>query len=100
MADAAYNQFAVVPVRATHTIEDYLTRRKQLMDHIEDEDVKQLKSQARGGTRVSTIAASATSSPLPKPPVLRITPPGRWWVLPFGELWEYRELLYFLFGAT
>jgi lipopolysaccharide transport system permease protein len=23
-------------------------------------------------------------------------PPGRWWVLPFGELWEYRELLYFL----
>jgi lipopolysaccharide transport system permease protein len=28
--------------------------------------------------------------------VLRITPPGRWWVLPFNELWEYRELLYFL----
>jgi lipopolysaccharide transport system permease protein len=28
-------------------------------------------------------------------PVLRITPPSRWWVLPFGELWEYRELLYF-----
>jgi lipopolysaccharide transport system permease protein len=27
--------------------------------------------------------------------VTRITPPGRWWILPFGELWEYRELLYF-----
>ncbi len=27
--------------------------------------------------------------------MLRITPPGRWWVLPFGELWDYRELLYF-----
>ena len=26
---------------------------------------------------------------------MRITPPGRWWVVPFGELWEYRELLYF-----
>jgi lipopolysaccharide transport system permease protein len=27
--------------------------------------------------------------------VLRITPPGRWWALPFKEIWEYRELLYF-----
>jgi lipopolysaccharide transport system permease protein len=32
---------------------------------------------------------------LEKGPVLRITPPARWWVLPFGELWNYRELLYF-----
>ena len=31
----------------------------------------------------------------PPVPVIRITPPDRWWVLPFGELWEYRELLYF-----
>src|SRR5580692_9608246 len=28
-------------------------------------------------------------------PVLRITPPSRWWVLPVDELWNYRELLYF-----
>jgi len=28
-------------------------------------------------------------------PVLRITPPSRWWTIPFSELWEYRELLYF-----
>ena len=28
-------------------------------------------------------------------PVISITPPNRWWVLPVGELWEYRELLYF-----
>jgi lipopolysaccharide transport system permease protein len=27
--------------------------------------------------------------------ILRITPPGRWWALPFAELWQYRELLYF-----
>lgn len=27
---------------------------------------------------------------------LRITPPGGWWELPFGELWSYRELLYFI----
>jgi lipopolysaccharide transport system permease protein len=32
---------------------------------------------------------------VPQPPVLRIAPPGRWWALPFAELWEYRELLYF-----
>jgi lipopolysaccharide transport system permease protein len=28
-------------------------------------------------------------------PVLRITPPSRWWDLQFAELWDYRELLYF-----
>jgi lipopolysaccharide transport system permease protein len=28
-------------------------------------------------------------------PVWRITPPVRWWVFPFAELWSYRELLYF-----
>ncbi|HUO34600.1 MAG TPA: ABC transporter permease [Candidatus Acidoferrum sp.] len=28
-------------------------------------------------------------------PILRITPPGRWWAIPFGELWQSRELLYF-----
>ena len=32
---------------------------------------------------------------IPQPPVLRIAPPGRWCALPFAELWEYRELLYF-----
>ena len=31
----------------------------------------------------------------PSPPVLRITPPGRWWAIPFAELWENRELIYF-----
>ena len=45
---------------------------------------------------MSTIATSPGSTPLQEPHVLRITPPSRWWVLPFGELWEYRELLYFL----
>jgi lipopolysaccharide transport system permease protein len=30
-----------------------------------------------------------------QPPVLRITPPSRWWDLQFAELWDYRELLYF-----
>lgn len=28
-------------------------------------------------------------------PVLRIEPAARWWELPVGELWEYRELIYF-----
>jgi lipopolysaccharide transport system permease protein len=35
------------------------------------------------------------SNGTPDIPVLRITPPSRWWVLPFRELWGYRELLYF-----
>ena len=44
---------------------------------------------------MSSVATSARSIPLREPPLLRITPPGRWWVPPFGELWEYRGLLYF-----
>ena len=42
--DAAYNQFAVVPVEASQTVKNYLMRRKQLMDRIEQDDVNQLKS--------------------------------------------------------
>jgi lipopolysaccharide transport system permease protein len=44
---------------------------------------------------VSTVVASEGSTYLPELPVLRITPPSRWWVIPAGELWAYRELLYF-----
>ena len=43
-----------------------------------------------------SIAATTSASPtLAKPPVLRIAPVAHWWALPFGELWDYRELLYF-----
>jgi lipopolysaccharide transport system permease protein len=35
------------------------------------------------------------ASAAPPSMVMRITPPDRWWVVPFGELWDYRELLYF-----
>jgi len=41
------------------------------------------------------MSATAEIPLLAKPPVLRITPPSRWWAIPFGELWAYRELLYF-----
>ncbi len=41
---------------------------------------------------VSTMIEPAA---IARPSVLRITPLGRWWALPFAELWEYRELLYF-----
>jgi lipopolysaccharide transport system permease protein len=40
------------------------------------------------------MAASETTI-LPSPPIVRITPPSGWWAIPFGELWEYRELVYF-----
>jgi lipopolysaccharide transport system permease protein len=44
---------------------------------------------------MSGMSAAADTPLLAKPPVLRITPPARWWALPFGELWAYRELVYF-----
>jgi lipopolysaccharide transport system permease protein len=40
------------------------------------------------------MAASETTI-LPGPPIVRISPPSGWWAIPFGELWEYRELVYF-----
>src|SRR6202044_1489757 len=41
---------------------------------------------------------AVTSTTLSKPavPVMRIPPPTRWWILPFGELWDFRELVYFI----
>jgi hypothetical protein len=47
---ATYNQVAVVPLQATRTLKNYLTRRKQLMGQIEEEDMKQLKSQQKEGS--------------------------------------------------
>jgi lipopolysaccharide transport system permease protein len=44
---------------------------------------------------VSTVVTTSASTGLPDVPVRRITPPSRWWVIPAGELWAYRELLYF-----
>jgi hypothetical protein len=47
--EAGYNQVAVVPVRVGQTLRAYLTGRKELMGHIEEEDVRQLKSRQTGG---------------------------------------------------
>ena len=44
---------------------------------------------------MNTIPTTVERSATAHPTLLRITPPSRWWVLPFGELWDYRELLYF-----
>jgi hypothetical protein len=48
--DAAYNQVAVVPVQAAHTLGIYVTRRTQLMGRIEQQDVDRLKSTAQPAT--------------------------------------------------
>ena len=45
-------------------------------------------SQTSAATQVPIAAA-------PPVPVLRITPPTRWWVVPAAELWQARELVYF-----
>lgn len=42
---AVHNQVAVVPLQAAHTVTNYLTRRKQLMGRIEEEDIQKLKQQ-------------------------------------------------------
>lgn len=42
--DVTYNQFLVVPVRAGGTAESYFTHRNRLMQDVEGQDVKQLKS--------------------------------------------------------
>jgi lipopolysaccharide transport system permease protein len=44
---------------------------------------------------MNEVIEKINSSPLAAPPVIQITPPSRWWALPFRELWEYRELIYF-----
>jgi hypothetical protein len=43
--EAAFNQVAVVPLRVTHTLKNYLTDREQLMNHIEEEDIEQMDDQ-------------------------------------------------------
>ena len=48
-----------------------------------------------GGSRLNGMSATAEMPVLAKPAVLRITPPPCWVALPLGELWAYRELLYF-----
>jgi lipopolysaccharide transport system permease protein len=45
---------------------------------------------------VSTGATSVEPAGISQPPIVRIAPPSRWWVLPFAELWQFRELIYFL----
>jgi hypothetical protein len=42
--DVTYNQFAVVPREAVQIARSYLTHRRQLMDQIEQEDVRQFKT--------------------------------------------------------
>ena len=44
---------------------------------------------------MSSTTATARPAALARPSVLRIAPLIHWWVLPVGELWDYRELLYF-----
>lgn len=46
--EAAYNQFAVVPEQAGRTLKSYFTRRRRMMNRIEQEDVNQLKKQEEG----------------------------------------------------
>jgi homopolymeric O-antigen transport system permease protein len=40
--------------------------------------------------------AAPATAPAQLKPVVNIDPPSGWWAIPFREIWEYRELLYFL----
>lgn len=48
-------------------------------------------------SEMSTVTAAQVPAieAVPLPQVQRIAPPSGWWQLPFAELWEYRELIYF-----
>ena len=46
-------------------------------------------------TTASADPANSSIAEEPQLPVLHIRPPSRWWMIPFGELWTCRELLYF-----
>jgi lipopolysaccharide transport system permease protein len=41
------------------------------------------------------MSASQSAAVASAPPVLRIRPPHGWWELNLGELWQFRELVYF-----
>ena len=41
------------------------------------------------------MSASQTVAVASAPPVMRIRPPQGWWELNLGELWQFRELVYF-----
>ena len=48
-------------------------------------------------TQVTAGANVGAVQPVPvERPVVRIEPPSGWWAVPFREIWDYRELLYFL----
>jgi hypothetical protein len=42
--EAAHNQYAVVPEQVIRTLKSYLVRRKELMNRIEQQDMKQLQN--------------------------------------------------------
>jgi lipopolysaccharide transport system permease protein len=46
-------------------------------------------------TSAAQAAAAAQPDAIASRPVTDITPPVGWWAIPFREVWEYRELLYF-----
>jgi hypothetical protein len=45
--DAAYNQVEVVPAQVVRTLRNYMAGRKELMNNIENQDVKQLREHAK-----------------------------------------------------
>jgi lipopolysaccharide transport system permease protein len=49
-----------------------------------------MSSSSQASTVAGDSALSATLGPM-----LRITPPSRWWVIPVAEVWQARELVYF-----
>ena len=49
--DAAYNQVAVVPAEAAQSVRNYFLGRRQLMERIEQQDVRGLKSDGPKGAR-------------------------------------------------
>ncbi len=99
--EMVHNQFAVVPVRMEHSLETYFLHRRDMMQHIEQEDIEQQKKNQHESGKLSPFMAVTTHTQVaaigsvPEIPSVRIEARHRWLALDLTELWAYRELLYF-----
>jgi hypothetical protein len=51
--EMAHNQLVVVPLRLTHSLETYFLHRKEMMQHIEQEDIEQQRTRRMQGDRLN-----------------------------------------------
>jgi lipopolysaccharide transport system permease protein len=87
----------ISPVRsATGTVQSPLMSQSLEPSAVDRISGSPLFAAANAGTAEASFVDRFPGAPPPHEPVVNIDPPGGWWAIPFREIWEYRELLYFL----